>query len=96
MRKTTDVTDANNPIPVLTRDDPAAHSGDVVGENVAALTALFPQIVTDGRVDFEVLRQLLGDKVEVGEERYGLNWKGKAKARAHALTAIAKRTSRSR
>lgn len=80
------MTDTSNPIPMLTPDDAAAHSGDVVAENVAALKALFPQIVSDGRVDFEVLRQLLGDSVEAGEERYGLNWKGKAKARAHALT----------
>lgn len=75
-----------NPIPPVTRDDPAAHSGDVVGENVAALKALFPSIVTDGKVDFDVLRQLLGDAVEEGAERYGLNWKGKARARAFALT----------
>jgi len=86
MGKLPRVTDANNPIPLITRDHPAAHSGDVAGANVAALTALFPQIVTDGKVDFEVLRQLLGDSVEAGEERYGLNWKGKARARAHALT----------
>ena len=75
-----------NPIPPVTRDDPAAHSGDVVGENMAALKALFPSIVTDGKVDFDVLRQLLGDEVEEGAERYGLNWKGKARARAFALT----------
>lgn len=75
-----------NPIPPVTRDDPAAHSGAVVGENVAALKALFPSIVTDGKVDFDVLRQLLGDEVEEGAERYGLNWKGKARARAFALT----------
>lgn len=76
----------NGPIPLVQPDDDAAHSGDIVGDNVATLKALFPQIVTDGKVDFDVLRQLLGDAVEVGEERYGLNWKGKAKARGHALT----------
>ena len=75
-----------NPIPKVARDDPAAHSGDVVVENVAALKALFPAIVTDGQVDFDVLRQLLGDEVDDGAERYGLNWKGKARARAFALT----------
>lgn len=80
------MTNEDNPIPLITPDNSAAHSGDVAGENVATLKALFPQIVTDGKVDFDVLRQLLGDAVEVGEERYGLNWKGKAKARAHALT----------
>lgn len=78
--------DETKPIPRVTRDDPAAHSGDVVGENIAALKALFPAIVTDGKVDFDVLRQLLGDEVEEGAERYGLNWKGKSRARAFALT----------
>lgn len=80
------MTETTDTIPQLSATDPAAHSGDVVAENVAALKALFPQVMTDGKVDFDVLRQLLGDTVEDGEERYGLNWKGKAKARAHALT----------
>src|SRR4051812_22572202 len=78
--------DAVNPIPPVTRDDPAAHSGDVVAENVAALKALFPSIVTDGKVDLDALRQLLGDEIDEGEERYDLNWKGKMRARAFALT----------
>jgi adenine-specific DNA-methyltransferase len=80
------VTDANDPIPQITRDDEAAGSGDLVAGNIARLKALFPEIVTDGKVDFDVLRDLLGDAVEEGEERYGLNWKGKRKARAFALT----------
>ncbi|PZU43770.1 MAG: site-specific DNA-methyltransferase [Sphingomonas sp.] len=68
------------------RTNEAAHSGDLIAGNVAQLKALFPQIITDGKIDFEVLRQLLGEAVEEGEERYGLNWKGKAAARAFALT----------
>ncbi|WP_339346466.1 DNA methyltransferase [uncultured Sphingomonas sp.] len=80
------MTDATNPIPFIARDNPAAGSGDVVADNVVALKSLFPAIVTDGKVDFDVLRQLLGDAVEDGAERYGLNWKGKARARAFALT----------
>lgn len=80
------MTNEHNAIPLITQDNPAAHSGDVVGENVATLMSLFPQIVTDGKIDFEALRQLLGEAVEVDDERYGLNWNGKSKARAHALT----------
>lgn len=78
--------DETNPIPLVMRNDQAAHSGDVAADNIAALKALFPAIVTDGKVDFDVLRQLLGDAVESGTERYGLNWKGKSRARAFALT----------
>lgn len=82
---TTD-SDSNSAIPKITRDDEEAGSGDLARENVERLKALFPQIVADGKVDFDVLRQLLGDEVEEGEERYGLNWKGKRRARAFAMT----------
>lgn len=75
-----------DPIPQITRDDDVAGSGDLVAGNIARLKALFPQIMTDGKVDFDVLRQLLGDEVEEGDERYGLNWKGKRRARAFAMT----------
>jgi adenine-specific DNA-methyltransferase len=80
------VTDASDPIPQITRDDEAAGSGDLVRSNITRLKSVFPEIVTDGKVDFDVLRELLGDSVEEGEERYGLNWKGKRRARAFALT----------
>ena len=64
--------------------DPA--SKDLVAHNIEQLKALFPSIVTDGTVDFEVLRQLLGDEVETSKERYGLNWTGKVQSRQLALT----------
>ncbi len=81
-------TDSNSKsaIPQITRDDEEAGSGDLARENIVRLKALFPQIVADGRVDFDVLRQLLGDEVDEGEEQYGLNWKGKRRARAFAMT----------
>ncbi|MET3710770.1 adenine-specific DNA-methyltransferase [Sphingomonas trueperi] len=75
-----------DPLPQITRGDEAAGSGDMRADNVARLKTLFPEIASDGKIDFDVLRQLLGDAVEDGEERYGLNWKGKRKARAFALT----------
>jgi adenine-specific DNA-methyltransferase len=37
-------------------------------------------------VDFEVLKQLLGGTVDEREEKYGLNWHGKRRARQIALT----------
>lgn len=61
-------------------------SGPAVDENIKHLSLLFPSTVADGKVDFAVLRQLLGDLVDEGDERYGLNWKGKARSRALALT----------
>ena len=67
----------------LTEQD--GKSLDMVNENLEALKAIFPEAFTEDGVDFEVLRQLLGDAVDEGEEKYGLNWHGKKKARQIAL-----------
>jgi adenine-specific DNA-methyltransferase len=41
---------------------------------------LFPEVFTEGKIDFEKLRLALGNKLETGRERYGLTWAGKAEA----------------
>ena len=61
-------------------------SPDLIAENIEQLKAVFPEAFTEGRVDFEVLRQLLGGTVDEREEKYGLNWHGKRRARQLALT----------
>ncbi|MCB9609884.1 MAG: site-specific DNA-methyltransferase [Polyangiaceae bacterium] len=70
----------------LTSEDPETRSADVVAENVECLRELFPEAFAEGRVDFEVLKQVLGGLVDEREERYGLNWHGKRRARQLALT----------
>lgn len=70
----------------LTLNDPETHSADIVAGNVAALQALLPEAFSEGRIDFEVLKQVLGGAVDDREEKYGLNWHGKRRARQIALT----------
>ena len=70
----------------ITADDPLARSADLIADNVEQLKSLFPEAVTEGKIDFDVLRQLLGGAVEEREEKYGLNWHGKRRARQLALT----------
>lgn len=70
-------------------DDPEARSADVLGENIQQLKTLFPEAFTEGKVDFKVLKQLLGAAVDEREEKYGLNWHGKRRARQLALTPSA-------
>ena len=67
-------------------NSPETKSTDLAGSNVEALRALFPEAFTEGRIDFEVLKQLLGGAVDEREEKYGLNWHGKRQARQLALT----------
>ena len=69
-----------------TVDDSEARSIDIVAENVAHLRTLFPEAFTEDKIDFEVLKQLLGSTVDDHEEKYGLNWYGKRQARQLALT----------
>ena len=70
----------------ITARDSESRSVDLVAENLASLRSSFPEAFPEGKVDFEVLRQLLGDAVDDRPEKYGLNWHGKRRARRHALT----------
>ena len=75
----------------LTANDPETKSPDLAAANLAALRALFPELVTEGpdgvAVNLDVLKQIVGDQtVTDAEEKYGLNWHGKRRARQLALT----------
>jgi adenine-specific DNA-methyltransferase len=55
------------------------NSLDIAAERQAELLRLFPEVRTEGgKVDFDRLRLALGEVVDVGKERYGMNWPGKA------------------
>jgi len=70
----------------LTADDTETYSADIMAGNIEQLRAIFPEAFTEGKVDFEVLKALLGGAVDEREEKYGLNWHGKRRARQLALT----------
>ena len=59
---------------------------DIVADNIAKLKELFPEIVTEGKVDFAALQEVLGEYVEEREERYSFTWNGKSRARMLAQT----------
>ena len=63
-------------------------SDNIISENIERMRELFPDAFTEAGVNFETLRQLLGDEsvLDEGQEKYGLNWHGKKKARQIALT----------
>lgn len=64
-------------------------SPDPVSDNLEKLRDIFPEAVTEDGIDVEVLLQLLGEDVAEGDEKYGLNWHGKRRARQLALTPSA-------
>lgn len=70
----------------LTPDHPETQSQDGLAQNLTRLHDLFPEAFSEGRLNFDVLKQLLGDQIDDQPEKYGLTWNGKARARRHALT----------
>ncbi|MBW9258592.1 MAG: site-specific DNA-methyltransferase [Candidatus Thiodiazotropha sp. (ex. Lucinisca nassula)] len=69
----------------ITKQDPQSQSTDIVPENIENLQALFPEIITEGdgekKIDFDALKEILGEYVEDKNERYSFTWHGKSRAR---------------
>lgn len=54
-------------------------SMDIKGSQIKKLKELFPEVFTEGdKIDWERLRLTLGENIDVGKERFGMNWPGKA------------------
>ena len=68
----------------IKQGDEQSQSKDLVQDNIEKLKALFPEIVTEGKIDFKVLQEVLGEELEEGEEYYRFTWAGKAQARREA------------
>lgn len=63
-----------------------SQSTDIIAENLNQLKSMFPEVFQEGKVQFEVLKQLLGESVIQSDEKYELNWHGKRLARQISLT----------
>ncbi len=65
---------------------------DIKGDNIKKLAEIFPGILKDGMIDFEMLKEELGEYEEAGEEKYELTWAGKRNAKKRALEDIVGKT----
>jgi adenine-specific DNA-methyltransferase len=52
-------------------------SSNLTAENISQLKTLFPEVVTEGKIDFDVLKTILGEEVDESEEKYKFTWHGK-------------------
>jgi len=53
---------------------------DIAEENIEKLKQLFPEVCCEDKVDFDKLKQVLGDYVDDDAERYNFTWNGKGRA----------------
>ncbi len=66
--------------PTKSKESVAATSPNFVEDRIERLRALFPEAVSEGEVDFEKLRQSLGEIADDRLERYAFTWAGKKDA----------------
>ena len=64
-------------------------SANMTAANVEKIANLFPGVVTEGKVNFDLLRSLLGDEI-YGDEAYEFTWVGKRAAITEAGRPIRK------
>jgi adenine-specific DNA-methyltransferase len=55
-------------------------TSDPTRDVVECLRETAPHLFSEGRIDFDKLKEILGGQVEQGAERYGLSWAGKSEA----------------
>lgn len=53
-------------------------SKNISQDNIQKLAQLFPEVISEGKIDFEKLQLILGEDIEQDKERYSFNWHGKA------------------
>ncbi len=53
---------------------------NITSENIARIKELFPNVVTEGKIDFDALRAVLGDEIDSSKEKYQFTWNGKAES----------------
>ncbi|MDR2545790.1 MAG: DNA methyltransferase [Methanobrevibacter sp.] len=53
---------------------------DILNENIYKLKELFPEILTEDKIDFDKLKTILSDEIDDSPERYNFTWYGKSKA----------------
>lgn len=59
---------------------------DITDANIEQLKQLFPDVFSEGKVDFDALKAVLGEVVDDSDERYNFTWNGKNRARQIAQT----------
>lgn len=55
-------------------------SEDMIQDNVSKLKEIFPEIVTEDKIDFDKLKLILGDSIDKTSEKYKFTWPGKTQS----------------
>lgn len=53
---------------------------DIVSQNIEKMKQLFPEIITEDKINFEKLEQILGKNIDNSNEKFNFTWFGKSDA----------------
>ena len=67
----------------IKQGDSLSQSKDLIEHNIEKLKTIFPEIVVEGKIDFNSLKAILGG-IEIEEESYCFSWLGKSQAKGEA------------
>ena len=59
---------------------------NIVNENIEKLKELFPEVFSEGKIDFSKLEEELGEFIDSDNERYNFTWSGKKESKKIAQT----------
>lgn len=63
-----------------------SHSLNIVTKNVERLKRLFPEVVTEGKINLDKLKLILGEEIDYNKEKYEFVWNGKVQSIRNAQT----------
>ncbi len=55
-------------------------SKNIVSDNISKLKEIFPEVITEDKIDFEKLQSILGKDIDDSHEKYSFTWPGKTQA----------------
>ena len=55
-------------------------SKDIIQDNISKLKEIFPEIVTEDKIDFNKLKLILGNSIDENSEKYNFTWSGKTQS----------------
>ena len=53
---------------------------NITQENIAKMQELFPEVFTEGKINFDKLQVILGENIDKSNEKYEFSWNGKFEA----------------
>ena len=60
-------------------------SVNILEENISKLKELFPEVFSEGKIDFDKLKETLGEFVDSNDEKYTFSWAGRQESKKFSL-----------